>query len=255
MVNDKYEDSALPSGDRLDLASVMAISGAALSPTMGRFSRRGFGLLLAVLNLRFGVWLNSPKFLRLTRGGTFWWRVRGRLFQVPSVFHVYFEAVAALPGSRSRLFVSDGGHFDNLGLVEILEEDVDLVVSLDASLEAKGSLRSLDYALFMLRSRGYLVSIDSALEFDDAGVAREPFMTGWFEKPNGVRVRWVYIRCCLYESMSPDIESFAAFNGYFPQHPTLMQFFSADVVDAYHLLGRDAAARADIGTLLFGGGE
>lgn len=47
----------------LDLAAVMAISGAAASSNMGANSIRPLSLTLALLNVRLGYWLRNPKWL------------------------------------------------------------------------------------------------------------------------------------------------------------------------------------------------
>ncbi len=248
----EYEGVALPSGGALDLASLMAISGAAVSPTMGRFSRKGYGMLLALLNLRFGVWLNSPRVLLGTapqRGRLA--SLPGKIFRRPSVFHVFFEAISSVSGSRRRVFVSDGGHFENLGLVELLGSDCDVAISIDASLEATGQLSALYYALYVLRSKGYEYCFDDEVEFGDGDDFRpSPVLKGWIWRPTGERVRFLHLRSDLYSNMSPELREFANKNSHFPRHPTLFQFLSADVVDAYHLLGRDVARVADVRNML-----
>jgi hypothetical protein len=252
--SDWYEPAALPSRECLDLAAVMAISGAAVSPTMGRFSRNGTRLLLALLNLRFGVWLRNPNSI-VGPGQTLPPRsVARRVFRRPSLVNVCLEAVSSLTGSGPSVFVSDGGHFENLGLVELVVEsgkDCKVVISIDASLEARRSLSSFYYALGLLRSLGFECTFDEAPVFDpESDKMLSPVIAGWITRPDGNRVRLIYLRCELYEGMAPHLGEFAGRNGYFPRHPTIYQFLSADVVDAYYLLGRDIARKAGVGTTI-----
>lgn len=107
---------------RSDVMTAVAVSGAALSPSMGKITYRAGRALLALANVRLGVWLPNPR-------------------NTPKASNPASEASDAQPkalpgrprpyrllaemlgknGLRDRyLYVSDGGHYENLGLVELL---------------------------------------------------------------------------------------------------------------------------------------
>ena len=100
------------------LLAAMAISGAAVSPAIGRISLGSINALIAALNLRLGVWLPSPRSIELMRHEKFepvptWIRT--------CRFTYLFKEICGSYDLDARLvYVTDGGQFDNLGLFELL---------------------------------------------------------------------------------------------------------------------------------------
>lgn len=231
-----YESTALGASMPLDLGSIVAISGAAITPTMGRLTQRGMTVLLALLNLRLGVWLQNPAFEGAPRR---WAR--------PNAGHVLLEAFARTRGEGRFVFVSDGGHFDNLGLLVAASEGCDILVSLDASLEAPGETTAFAHSLGLLRSRGYDYTLDAEPARSEPGVLATPVTRGWIISPTGARIRLFHLRCERFAEMKPDLRGVAARHRQFPRHPTLQQFFTSDLLDAYYLLGHDVAQIARVG--------
>ena len=43
------------------LPAAVAMSGAALSPSLGKLTRRPLTFLMAMLNIRLGVWVPNPR--------------------------------------------------------------------------------------------------------------------------------------------------------------------------------------------------
>jgi hypothetical protein len=111
-------------GGRFDLASAMAISAAAVSPS--RMKNWFSALLLFVLNFRLGQWLPNP--------GHQPWRPR-RMFRLlarwPSPFFV-LASLARSSQTRAYCFVTDGGHHENLGIAPLLRRRCRLIICCDA---------------------------------------------------------------------------------------------------------------------------
>lgn len=121
--------------------AAMAISGAAFASAMGRHSKGAVNSLLAASNARLGVWLPSPRYVAEFRrqtpepqydhvadsyyGGP-WVRRRRFSYLLKELFGVY---------SREDRFVylTDGGHYENLGLVELLRRKCGVILCFDAS--------------------------------------------------------------------------------------------------------------------------
>jgi hypothetical protein len=231
----QYEANALGDGEALDLGTVVAVSGAAVSPMMGRFTQRGVSLLLALLNLRLGVWLRNPASKRSVRR-----------FARPTSVNVLLEAIASSTAHGNYVFVSDGGHYENLGLVELARQGCDLIVCVDASLEAPAEVSSFRHSISLLRGQGYEFEFDKDERPANDGVFASPVVFGWILDPDGRRMRLIHLRCERYVGMSEDLVGIVARHPRFPRHPTLHQFFSAELVDAYYLLGKDVASKAHL---------
>jgi hypothetical protein len=100
-----------------------AMSGAAFNSAMGRESRGSTDSLLAVLNLRLGVWLPNHRFF--THGG-------GR-FPKAGLRYLFHEVIGHFDVEDPFVHVSDGGHWENLGLVEAIRDRHSTIVVMDAS--------------------------------------------------------------------------------------------------------------------------
>ena len=107
---EKFEEQI----DELDLATAMAISGAAASSNMGAKSIRPLTPTLAILNIRLGYWVVNPRQFA---------QDRKRLL---SLFHglfdqLYFlrELLGLMREDSQIIYLTDGGHIENLGIYEL----------------------------------------------------------------------------------------------------------------------------------------
>ncbi|MGV9264517.1 hypothetical protein ACWDRR_07650 [Kitasatospora sp. NPDC003701] len=132
----------------LTVQSAMAVSGAAFSSAMGRQSRAYQGLF-AVTNARLGTWLPNPAAL-----GPLWAPDRDwRLPPQPAVRRLPYqlrELCGRYPMDDRFLLTTDGGHYENLGLVELLRHRVRTAVCIDASGDAPAAA-SLAAAITLAR--------------------------------------------------------------------------------------------------------
>ncbi|MQS15043.1 hypothetical protein F7Q99_22950 [Streptomyces kaniharaensis] len=118
----------------LTVQSAMAVSGAAFSSAMGRQSRVYQGLF-AVTNARLGTWLPNPAVLGAAWSGTSDWR-RPTQPAVRRLPYQLRELTGRFPMDDRFLLTTDGGHYENLGLVELLRHGVRTAVCIDASGES-----------------------------------------------------------------------------------------------------------------------
>ncbi len=257
-------------GSGLTLPSMMAISGAAISPTMGRFTLPALRLLMALANLRLGVWIPNPfrggdtaappssgrsRVRRVGRALAAGWREPGGLY-------VLKEAMG-LAGTRGRfIHVSDGGHWENLGLVELIRRRCTHMIVVDASAGGRSPLQDIARAAALARSDlGAEVRLDPAATLPSAatGRAEEPVAVGSVTYPDGSMGVIYYARCVLWDGVPMDLAVFREKDHQFPQHPTANQLFSGEQFDAYRALGWEVAAalaqRANVPLDQFEGGE
>ncbi|MEJ7584353.1 MAG: hypothetical protein WKF43_09780 [Acidimicrobiales bacterium] len=258
----KDYESSLPKPVKGDttLLAAMAISGAAVASAMGRHSLGSVNSLLAVFNIRLGVWLPTPEFAdQVTRGREHARGSRRFTYLFREIFGLYDSAEA-------YTYVSDGGHYENLGVVELLRRRCSVVFCFDASggpatlVEAmqlaetelgaritlpKDALHSVraqpaesadghepPAALAGRLARGSVIvgTIDypAVEEIGPRGTTSLPAATGVF----------IYGRAVLTKDTPVTVAEHASGNVRFPNDPTGDQWFDADQFDNYLLLGR-----------------
>ena len=105
----------------ISLGTAIAIAGAAANPNMGYHSSPLVSFLMTLFNMRLGWWLGNP------RGKA--WMKSGPSY---SVLPLLAEAVGATSDRYTYVNLSDGGHFDNLGLYEMIVRRCHYVVVVDA---------------------------------------------------------------------------------------------------------------------------
>jgi len=114
-------------GKGITVASAVAISGAAASPNMGFHSSKAMAFLMTVFNVRLGWWIRNPR-----RAGIpdYPWNGLAQLVK---------ELWGVTNDTAGYVYLSDGGHFENMGLYELLRRRCRTVIVCDA--EADGSLK------------------------------------------------------------------------------------------------------------------
>jgi hypothetical protein len=127
------------------LQAATAISGAAVASGLGLRGRiPSVGTAMALLNARLGVWLPNPN----ARGTALSWPEDGRLraawVRGRRPLWLWREVSGLLPSRRRFIYVSDGGHLDNLGLLELLRRRCEKILIVDASADKVRTTRTLD---------------------------------------------------------------------------------------------------------------
>jgi hypothetical protein len=116
--------------ERLAVGPWAAVSGAAVSTGLGRMSSVGFAVLLWLVNGRLGYWWQPA--LAMVRQVPAGWR---RL--LPTYSLVLQEMTGAFAGrAGTRWNVSDGGHFENTAVYELIRRRVPLIVCCDNGADA-----------------------------------------------------------------------------------------------------------------------
>ncbi|MEM7274869.1 MAG: hypothetical protein AAF547_17430, partial [Actinomycetota bacterium] len=95
-----------------------ALSAAAFAPSLGRHSLGSTNALIAALNLRLGVWMPNPMFRRGRRPG-------------PDLFNMVKEITGTYALDEGNVYVTDGGHWENLALVELVRRRVRNIIAVD----------------------------------------------------------------------------------------------------------------------------
>ncbi len=127
---------------RLDLATAMAISGAAVSAIWDRTPCGCSPLTLALLNIRLGYWLRNPRHLRAEARRR---RPHPRQRRHRQILSAAWRCSISSTRTVATVFLSDGGHIENLGVYELLKRGCKTIVVIDAEADPTmsfGSLRS-----------------------------------------------------------------------------------------------------------------
>jgi hypothetical protein len=230
---------------------------------MGKMSRGPIDALLALLNVRLGVWLPSPAVVQ-TRGENSRWK------RLPWWGWYLCEVLGRFPKSAKYLYVSDGGHWENLGLVELFRRGCTRIYCISAAGDGPESFSTIGEAIALAREEvGVDLSVDlsklrrpskspdslsrplrrrpkakTAEQLADADWATAGHVLGTFTypptKPGGETVRGVIVilEANLAEDVPWDVQTWAEGNIAFPDDPTTDQLFSHRQFESYRALGR-----------------
>ncbi len=241
---------------RSSVIAAAAMSGAAFNSAMGRESRGSTDSLLAVLNLRLGVWLPNHRFI--THSG-------GR-FPRAGLRYLFHEVIGHFDVEDPFVHVSDGGHWENLGLVEAIRDRHSTIVVMDASGGAvepasAGPLArgfaGLNAAIDLAR-----IELHSEVRIDVAPLRPDPVtgraLTNWaagvvvyHTSPNhdwrqcGCPAgRLLYLRSVISDRTPERVLAFANVDRTFPAYSTADQFLTDAQFTALVHLGNSAMAAA-----------
>jgi hypothetical protein len=220
----------------ITLSAAVALSGAAVAPSMGKMTRAPLRFLLALTNVRLGVWLPNPA--NMPRGLS----VRGRTLVPanPRQIRLLHEVLGRHRIGSKFLYVTDGGHIENLGLLELLRRRCRTIVCLDAAGGSTTTFSTLGEAISLAASElNVAVDIDPTVmaTFAD-GVHPCAHVTGTIRYPDGTTGTLVYGKALVTATASWGVRAYAAKDPQFPVHPTVDQLYSGETFDAYQALGR-----------------
>jgi len=270
--------------ENLTLGRWLAISAASISTGAGRNSSLPSALLLGLFNIRLGYWWDSG-INAGQRPGRYppdlWQRLKSLpaiIFAVQAMLLNEWRGYFKGPQER-RWYLSDGGHFDNTGLYELIRRRLPLMVAIDASQDERYEMD--DLATLMRQVR---LDFNAEFEWLDPGLANpakpwqaldsaagKAVIPGWIKalvlhpqrlgslariKGDGGacaalarisyrdqphRESWLLlIKANLAPDISVDVQNYAARNPSFPNQATLDQFFDDDQWESYRSLGQSA---------------
>jgi Patatin-like phospholipase len=245
-----------PASPDLDLATAMAISGAAASSNMGANSIRPLTPTLALLNVRLGYWLKNPAFWAPTgainpdgsQAGKWSPKHRSTLF-------LWSEISGRLYESADEVYLTDGGHIENLGIYELLRRRCRIIVAVDAEADSAVHFPSLitlqRYARIDLGVRIDLpwdpiqattLALMGAGSVDHKVPRPKPacgphVAIGTIDYGSGETGYLVYMKSSLTGDENDGIRDYARRNNRFPHESTGDQFFSEEQFEVYRALG------------------
>ena len=142
-------------------AMALAISGSAFGSNMGQFTSARRRFLNTIFNLRLGWWLSNPRF----QGA--WQKAVSRARTTMLVA----EFLGRVDDRGPFINLSDGGHFENVGLYELVRRKCKVIVISDASEDSGCEFVSLGTAIERCR-----VDFGATIELDVSAI--EPRVPG-----------------------------------------------------------------------------
>lgn len=247
------KNSAHYGGERgISLGTAMTISGAAVSPNMGYNTSSLVAFFMTLFNLRLGAWLGNPG-----PGGDESFNNSSPQNFVNPIFKEMFGLTNDL---NDYVYLSDGGHFENLGLYEMVLRRNRFIVVSDASCDENCGLEDLGNAIRKIRI-DLGVHIDFPWGFDIYSRKSEKKGKYWalgrirypskhLEKTEGkAKNTWLegvllYLKPGIYGTEPKDIFNYATVSTAFPHESTADQFFTESQFESYRALGFYAMEQA-----------
>ena len=238
----------------MTLATAVAISGAAVNPNTGVAGRgatrsRLVSALMTLLNLRLGYWAVNPS------------RRWGPLMPA----NYLWPGLRSLLGMRLDeeawvIELTDGGHFENLALYELIRRRVEVIIVSDAGADPDFRFDDLGNALertrvdfgVTIRFRdnfgiGGLIPGSAAtkapLEPDQLAARGYAVADIWYPGPDDSHGTLIYLKSTLTPGLPADVYAYKKANKEFPDQPTSDQFFDEAQFEAYRELGYQLAKR------------
>lgn len=140
----------------VDLATAMAISGAAAAPNAGKVTVKPLIFIMAMLNIRLSYWLLNPAKVNSKNL---------RFYNSPfsRVGPTYFlrELLGKPDAKHNFVNLSDGGHIENLGVYELLRRQCRLIICGDGEADKQLTFQGLSELVRMAQiDLGIKIDVD-----------------------------------------------------------------------------------------------
>ncbi len=263
--------------EKFSVGQLAAISGAAASSAMGRMTSLGAALGLTFANIRLGYWWDrGNKALKTGEEGLAplparWPRL------IETFIYLYNEMTSRFSLDYRHYYLSDGGHSENSGALELLRKRCKFILVADNGQD--GEFLFSDLEIFIRTARidlGFEISVasqDDTVDYVGPKTGKYFFNTlggGWRRtlkdydgpafalllkarpisdkkaggkgKEDDFAAHIIWLKPRIFEGISTDIASYAAQNPPFPHQTTIDQFFDEAQWESYRRLGYEMAS-------------
>jgi hypothetical protein len=222
--------------DLMTLGRATAISGAAADPNMGYHQSAPVTALMTIFNTRLGWWLENPRYPG--------WESRS-----PSFGGLILHELFGRTDENGRfVHLSDGGHFENLGVYELVRRRCRYVIACDAGQDRDSVYEDLANVSRLCRTDfGVRIEIDTSplrwqgnqhfgrwhcaigqIHYEDVDSNETPGLL-------------VYLKASLTGDEPTDVQNYASLNADFPHQTTADQWFDERQFESYRALGYHVA--------------
>ena len=231
----EHETGEVHESAGMSLASAMTISGAAVSPNWGYHSSPITAFLMTLFNVRLGAWLPNPAVVTESAELQLAWPHTAFLPMLD-------DLLGRTTDSTKAIYLSDGGHFDNLGLYEMLRRRCRLILVVDAGQDFACDFQDLGNAIRKAAIDQQIhVSFSERIRICSRGkpgrnalafaVATITYPEG---SPDG---KLLYLKPSYLDDLPVDVRAYGAAHPQFPHESTLAQWFTESQFESYRRLG------------------
>lgn len=229
-------------GEGVSLGKAMTISGAAASPNMGYHSSPALTFLMTTFNIRLGWWLPNTA----SKDRNLAARSEPRL----GLLYLWNELLGRTNANSDYIYLSDGGHFENLGIYELVRRRCRIIVACDAEADPDMTFSGLGNAIEKCQiDLGVPIDIDvSQIKPDkETGNSLWHCAVGCIryseadrDQPDGTLL---YIKASLTGDEPMNVETYANSHQDFPHESTADQWFDESQFESYRALGEHITYR------------
>lgn len=256
----------------ITLATAMATSGAAINPSagpngQGLTKNKLISVLLGLLNIQLGFWSDNPDPNKKV------------LFRLPSnfLFPGLFGNVLGrkLNENQPSVLLTDGGHFENLGLYELIRRRLDVIIVSDAGADEDFKFDDMTNLIEKIRvDFGTKIKFGEVIDCGDKSRPCDKFplkdmIPDQKDGPLGEKLLLankgfaianiyyseqenqnnkgilIYIKTTLTKDLPADLYGYKMSNPTYPDETTADQFFSEIQFETYRELGFQLAKSVD----------
>jgi hypothetical protein len=249
-------------GIHLDTAA--AISGAAVNPNQGYSSNPALAFLMTFFNVRLGWWISNPR-------KTAQWRAeKNRPTPAFALFYLLKELFGSANDKSKFVNLSDGGHFENMGLYELVRRRCKYIIVCDSEQDSEMKFCGIGNAVNRCRADfGAEIELDlRPLQIQDDGFSQAHCVVGTIKYPpprqrtsaeesaatdceclgdegSGLYEGTIlYIKSSLVGDEPADLVAYKLQHDTFPQDSTANQWFTETQFESYRRLGHHIATTA-----------
>jgi hypothetical protein len=253
-----------------NVATAVAASGAALSPNWGYHTKPATAFLMTMFDVRLGLWVPNPR-----RSASAGQPVNAPAGDLPSASpgfaptRLLSELLGRVDDTSSYVYLTDGGHFDNMGLYELVRRRCYHIVICDAEEDGQYTFEGIGAAIRKCR-----IDFGVAIDLDLSGLSPNTknklspthMVRGTIRYPEtlpGDDGEVIYIKASLTRREPPDgatppvkgsvelpdvpgdVQNYKLENQNFPHDSTAEQWFTESQFESYRRLGQRVVARID----------
>ncbi|MFC0253715.1 hypothetical protein [Massilia consociata] len=219
-------------GVRLGMA--VAVSGAAASPNMGAHSSPPLNFLMTMFNVRLGRWCPNPR-------KTAWQQSSPPV----GLFSLLAELFGLTNADASYVYLSDGGHFDNLGIYELVRRRCRLIVAVDVASDGALSFEDLGNAIRRCATDLHVridLDVSKLAQRSQDGLCGASCAVGTVRYTQvdrgGVDGTLLYVKPAIVGRENADLLNYRKVHPAYPHESTADQWFDEAQFESYRALGQ-----------------
>jgi len=229
-------------GGGIAMATAVATSGAAVSPNSGYHTNPAVAFLLTMFNVRLGWWIRNPR------------RQFSNPITAPSspvfgIIRLVMELCGAVNDTARYVYLTDGGHFDNMGLYELVRRRCRTIVICDGEQDTYLQFDGLGQSTRKIRlDFGVEIDLKDVRHMKNVNTSPGHVVIGSITYPEDPAHPGtvIYIKTSLDGDEPVDIVNYKREDPSFPQDTTLNQFFTESKFESYRALGSHIATHPTI---------